>query len=116
MLARMGIDMTTKVPCDHELRKVLIIYAECVAIWLGCYPYGEMRTILHSASIGYFDLNSDSVMSDLLLLVVPPKASIIHDLNTDSRLENPKDSIIQILGIIRNIPRKGKGLPHQLPL
>ena len=75
-----------------------------------------MRSSLNDASIGYIDLNSDSVMSDLLLLVVPPKASIVSDLSIDSRLENPIDSIIKILGIIRKIPRKGKWLPHQLPL
>ena len=76
----------------------------------------EMRSRLDNAKVGYIELSNDPIMLKLLLSVMPPKVNSKSDMNRDSRLENPIDSIVHILEIIRKISRRGKWLPHQLPL
>jgi ABC-type uncharacterized transport system permease subunit len=55
----------------------------------------------------YVDLNSNPVMSRLLPLVMPPREKLVREGETDRHLLNPIDAIIQILQIIRDIPRRG---------
>ena len=63
----------------------------------------------------YIDLNTDPIMSQLLPLILPPKISDKKAVHNDSTLLHSLDSIIQILRIIRQIPRRGdwsKEVPH----
>ena len=79
----------------------------------------EMRSRLMRMRYGYIDLNSDSIMSQLLPLILPPKISDKRAVNNDSTLLHSLDSIIQILRIIRQIPRRGdwsKEVPQHLHL
>ena len=55
----------------------------------------------------YVDLNSDSIMQSLLPLILPPKVNDKRGKNNDSTLLHSLDAIIQILKIIRQIPRRG---------
>lgn len=62
------------------------------------------------------DLNNDSIVSRLLQLVTPPKRTVEKELRADGHLLNPIDSIVQILEVIREIPRNGNwSLPQTFP-
>ena len=67
----------------------------------------DMRGRLNQMQYGYIDLNSDIVMQSLLPLILPPKLSDKNAKNNDSTLLHSLDAIIQILQIIRQIPRRG---------
>ena len=78
-----------------------------------------MRSRLNKMRYGYIDLNTDPIMSQLLPLILPPKISDKKAVHNDSTLLHSLDSIIQILRIIRQIPRRGdwsKEVPQHLHL
>ena len=74
----------------------------------------EMRRRLDK--MDYYNLNSDPIMQDLMPLITPPKANNVKEMKIDERLDNPIEAIIQMLTIIRRIPRRGDWTPRPLPL
>ena len=55
----------------------------------------------------YIDLNTDKIMQSLLPLMLPRKVNGKKARNNESILMHSLDAIIQILQIIRQIPRRG---------
>ena len=55
----------------------------------------------------YIDLNADKIMQSLLPLMLPRKVNEKKARNNESILMHSLDTIIQILQIIRQIPRRG---------
>lgn len=71
-----------------------------------------MRSRFNDVKEGFIDLSNDLVMSNLLSVVLPPKVNNRSNVNCDHRLDNPIDSIIKVLKIIRAIPRRGDWSPR----